>query len=209
MTEGAAYVMTANLGPMQMGWWTPQRGTNLLDGGAHFYNTYETADGGYVTFGGIEPPFYADMLKGLGLDGEDLPDQLDEAQWPAMRQKVAERVRTRTRDEWVAVFADLDACFAPVLAAIGGAPSSAPRGPGCLHRGGGAHAGGAGAASLAHAGAGVPAGEPPRPAHHRDARRVGFRRGGAGRSSGTRRGAAERRRVIEREWKGRPWCSVS
>jgi alpha-methylacyl-CoA racemase len=118
MTEGAAYVMTANLGPMQMGWWTPVRGTNLLDGGAHFYNTYETADGGYVTFGGIEPPFYADMLKGLGFDGEDLPDQLDEAHWPAMRQKVADRVRTRTRDEWVKSFADLDACFAPVLAPL-------------------------------------------------------------------------------------------
>jgi alpha-methylacyl-CoA racemase len=115
MTEGASYVMTANLGPMQMGWWTPERGTNLLDGGAHFYNTYETADGGYVTFGGIEPPFYADMLKGLGIDGEDLPDQLDETQWPAMRRKVADRVRTRTREEWVAIFSDLDACFAPVL----------------------------------------------------------------------------------------------
>jgi alpha-methylacyl-CoA racemase len=130
MTEGAAYVMTANLGPMQMGWWTPKRGTNLLDGGAHFYNTYETADGGYVTFGGIEPPFYADMLKGLGFDGEDLPDQLDEAHWPAMRQKVADRVRTRTRDEWVAVFADLDACFAPVLP-----PLEAPRHPHHVARG--------------------------------------------------------------------------
>jgi alpha-methylacyl-CoA racemase len=130
MTEGAAYVMTANLGPMQMGWWTPKRGTNLLDGGAHFYNTYETADGGYVTFGGIEPPFYADMLKGLGFDGEDLPDQLDEAHWPAMRQKVADRVRTRTRDEWVAVFADLDACFAPVLP-----PLEAPGHPHHIARG--------------------------------------------------------------------------
>ena len=89
MTEGAAYVMAANMGPMQMGWWTPRRGTNLLDGGAHFYNTYETADGGYVTFGGIEPPFYAAMLEGLGFDGEDLPAQNDEAHWPAMREKVA------------------------------------------------------------------------------------------------------------------------
>jgi alpha-methylacyl-CoA racemase len=130
MTEGAAYVMTANLGPMQMGWWTPKRGTNLLDGGAHFYNSYETADGGYVSFGGIEPPFYADMLKGLGLDGEDLPDQLDESAWPAMRQKVADRVRTRTRDDWVAVFADLDACFAPVLA-----PLEAPQHPHHVARG--------------------------------------------------------------------------
>src|SRR3984957_7857568 len=71
MTEGAAYVMTANLGPMQAGWWTPARGTNMLDGGAHFYNTYETADGRFVSFGSIEPPFYAAMLKGLGLEGEE------------------------------------------------------------------------------------------------------------------------------------------
>jgi alpha-methylacyl-CoA racemase len=118
MTEGAAYVMTANLGPMQMGWWTTARGTNLLDGGAHFYNTYETADGGFVTFGAIEPPFYADMLKGLGFDGGDLPEQLDEAHWPAMRRRVAERVHTRTRDEWVHTFADLDGCFAPVLSPL-------------------------------------------------------------------------------------------
>jgi alpha-methylacyl-CoA racemase len=130
MTEGAAYVMTANLGPMQMGWWTPKRGTNLLDGGAHFYNSYETADGGYVSFGGIEPPFYADMLKGLGFDSEDLPDQLDQSAWPAMRQKVADRVRTRTRDDWVKVFADLDACFAPVLA-----PLEAPQHPHHVARG--------------------------------------------------------------------------
>ena len=115
MTEGAAYVMTANLGPMQMGWWTTARGTNLLDGGAHFYNTYETSDGGFVSFGAIEPAFYADLLKGLGLEDDELPDQNDQAHWPAMRRKVADRVRTRTREEWVVAFADLDACFAPVL----------------------------------------------------------------------------------------------
>jgi alpha-methylacyl-CoA racemase len=130
MTEGAAYVMTANLGPMQMGWWTPERGTNLLDGGAHFYNTYETSDGGFVSFGAIEPAFYADMLEGLGLAGEALPEQNDEAQWPVMRRKVAERVRTRTRDAWVETFADLDACFAPVLA-----PLEAPTHPQHVARG--------------------------------------------------------------------------
>jgi len=118
MTEGAAYVMTANLGPMQIGWWTPERGTNLLDGGAHFYNTYETSDGGFVSFGAIEPAFYADMLEGLGLTGEALPDQNDQAHWPVMRRQVADRVRSRTRDAWVATFAGLDACFAPVLAPL-------------------------------------------------------------------------------------------
>jgi alpha-methylacyl-CoA racemase len=83
-----------------------------------------------VSFGGIEPAFYADMLKGLGFDGEDLPDQHDEGAWPAMRDKVAERVRTRTRDEWVATFADLDACFAPVLP-----PLEAPNHPHHVARG--------------------------------------------------------------------------
>ena len=130
MTEGAAYVMTANLGPMQMGWWTPERGTNLLDGGAHFYNTYETADGGFVSFGAIEPAFYAAMLKGLGFEGEDLPAQGDQSQWPSMCTKVADRVRTRTRDEWVEAFAGLDACFAPVLG-----PLEAPGHPHHVARG--------------------------------------------------------------------------
>ena len=130
MTEGAAYVMTANLGPMQMGWWTTARGTNLLDGGAHFYNTYETSDGGFVSFGAIEPAFYADLLKGLGLEDDELPDQNDQAHWPAMRRKVADRVRTRTRDAWVAIFAGLDACFAPVLA-----PLEAPTHPQHVARG--------------------------------------------------------------------------
>jgi alpha-methylacyl-CoA racemase len=130
MTEGAAYVMTANLGPMQMGWWTPERGTNLLDGGAHFYNTYETSDGRFVSFGAIEPGFYADMLTGLGFSDEALPEQNDEAHWPAMRRKVADRVRMRSRDEWVATFAGLDACFAPVLQ-----PLEAPHHPQHVARG--------------------------------------------------------------------------
>ena len=180
---------------MQMGWWTPRRGTNLLDGGAHFYNTYETADGGYVTFGGIEPPFYAAMLEGLGFGGEDLPDQNDEAHWPAMRQKVAERVRTRTKDEWVATFAELDACFAPVLP-----PLDAPQHPQHVARGAYTEVGGltqvAPVPRLSpHPGKGGPAGQPSGPTHRRDADVVGFRRGDPARPSGAGRGRAERRRV--------------
>lgn len=115
MTDGAAYVMTCNLGPMQIGWWTPERGTNMMDGGAHFYNTYETADGEYVSFGSIEPQFYAAMIEGLGLTGEELPGQHDQEHWPAMRERVAERVRAHDRSHWENVFASLDACFTPVL----------------------------------------------------------------------------------------------
>jgi alpha-methylacyl-CoA racemase len=117
MVEGAALLMTANTGPMQVGWWTRERGTNLIDGGSHFYNTYETADGGYVAFGAIEPQFYAAMLHGLGLglDPADIPEQNARDQWPAMRARVADIVRTRTRAEWDETFTGLEACFSVVL----------------------------------------------------------------------------------------------
>jgi alpha-methylacyl-CoA racemase len=115
MVEGAALLMTVNTGPMQVGWWTRERGTNLIDGGSHFYNTYETADGGYVAFGAIEPQFYAAMLRGLGLDPDALPDQNARAEWPGLRARVAEIVRTKTRAEWEATFAGLEACFSVVL----------------------------------------------------------------------------------------------
>ncbi|MCU1459470.1 MAG: CoA transferase [Actinomycetia bacterium] len=115
MVEGSALLMTANTGPMQVGWWTRDRGTNLIDGGAHFYNTYETAEGGFVTFGAIEPQFYAAMLHGLGLDPADLPDQSAREEWPSMRARVADVVRTKTRAEWEEAFTGLEACFSVVL----------------------------------------------------------------------------------------------
>ncbi len=118
MVEGAALLMTPMLGSMQVGWWKPERGTNLLDGGAHFYGVYETSDGGFVSFGALEPQFYAHMLDGLGLTGADLPDQNDRPQWPAMRARIEEIVRGRTRAEWEAVYEGRDACFAPVLAPL-------------------------------------------------------------------------------------------
>jgi alpha-methylacyl-CoA racemase len=98
-----------------MGLHTERRGENVFDGGAPFYNVYETADGKYVTIASIEPQFYALLLERLGLAARDVPDQHDQAHWPAMRERFAAVFRTRTRDEWSALLEGTDACFAPVL----------------------------------------------------------------------------------------------
>jgi alpha-methylacyl-CoA racemase len=98
-----------------MGIWNDERGTNILDTGAHFYDVYETADGKYVSIGSIEPQFYAELLRLTGLDGEDLPWQHDRAQWPALKERMAAVFRTKTRDEWCELMEGTDVCFAPVL----------------------------------------------------------------------------------------------
>jgi crotonobetainyl-CoA:carnitine CoA-transferase CaiB-like acyl-CoA transferase len=117
MVDGSALLTTFLHGVLAAGAWTEPRGRNLLDGGAPFYDTYRTADGGYLAVGALEPPFYAALLAGLGLDGEaDLPDQYDRAGWPELRRRFAERFAQRSRAEWTAVFADVDACVVPVLA---------------------------------------------------------------------------------------------
>jgi alpha-methylacyl-CoA racemase len=92
-----------------------RRGAGLLDGGAHFYNVYETSDGEYVAVGSIEPQFYAELLRLTGLEGEDLPAQMDGSSWGPMRERLAEIFRSRTRDEWCALMEGTDVCFAPVL----------------------------------------------------------------------------------------------
>lgn len=97
------------------GLWSDTPGANLLDGGAPFYATYPCADGRYVAIGPLEPQFYAQLLDGLGLAGEALPDQYDPAGWPVLRARFAEVLATRTRDEWAEVFAGSDACVTPVL----------------------------------------------------------------------------------------------
>ena len=115
MVDGSASLATMFHGMRAMGMWSDERGTNLLDTGAHFYDTYETADGKYVSVGAIEPQFYAELLDGLGLDPDDLPHQLDQAQWPAMKERFAAVFRRRNRDDWAELFAGSDACVAPVL----------------------------------------------------------------------------------------------
>ena len=115
MVDGAAALMTMTHSMRAMGIWNDERGTNMLDTGAHFYDVYETADGGYVSIGSIEPQFYAELLRLTGLEGEDLPWQHDRAQWPALKVRLAGIFRTRTRDEWCEIMEGTDVCFAPVL----------------------------------------------------------------------------------------------
>ena len=95
--------------------WQGERGTNLLDGGAPWYDSYATLDGQYVAIGAIEPKFYAVLLERLGLDAATLPAQRDRARWPELREHLAQAFRRRTRDDWCRVFDGADACFAPVL----------------------------------------------------------------------------------------------
>jgi alpha-methylacyl-CoA racemase len=116
MVDGAAALMTMTHSLRAMGIWNDERGTNMLDTGAHFYDVYETADGRYVSIGSIEPQFYAELLRLTGLEGEELPFQHDRARWPEMKERLAAIFRTRTRDEWCALMEGTDVCFAPVLA---------------------------------------------------------------------------------------------
>lgn len=124
MVDGSASMMTLTYALMNAGFWVEERGVNLLDTGAHFYEVYETSDGGFVAVGAIEPKFYAELLRGLGLDEAALPAQMDRSQWPAMKERLASIFRTRSRDEWTAIFESLDACVTPVLS-----PSEAARHP--------------------------------------------------------------------------------
>ncbi len=121
MIDGASVLLSSLFGAQQTGWWSDERGTNMLDGGSHFYEVYETADGKYVSVGAIEPQFYAALIEGLGLAGEELPGQMDMQTWPAMKDRFAAIFATRTRDEWCARFEGKDACVAPVLS-MGEAP---------------------------------------------------------------------------------------
>jgi alpha-methylacyl-CoA racemase len=115
MVEGAASLATGFWGMMAAGMWTEKRESNLLDGAAPFYGTYETKDGKYVSLGAIEAKFYTLMLEKLGLAGEDLPKQMDKASWPRVSARVADVVKSKTRDEWCAIMEGTDVCFAPVL----------------------------------------------------------------------------------------------
>jgi alpha-methylacyl-CoA racemase len=115
MIDGAALLLGMITGLRGAGLWSDQRGTNLLDSGAHFYEVYETEDGKHVAVGAIEPQFYANLIDKLGLAGEALPAQMDRASWPAMRARFAAIFKTKTRDEWCAIMNEADTCVAPVL----------------------------------------------------------------------------------------------
>ncbi len=115
MIDGASLLTAFVRGMRAAGAWPGGRGTNLLDGGAPFYATYRTADGAHLAVGALEPPYYAALLTGLGLDPADLPAQYDPAGWPELRRRFAETIAGRTAAEWDAVFAGTDACVEVVL----------------------------------------------------------------------------------------------
>jgi len=115
MVDGAASLMTMTYAFRQAGLWSEDRGVNMLDTGAPFYEVYETSDDKWFCIGAIERQFYAELLAVLGLDAADLPEQMDRSRWPAMKERFAAIFRTRSRDEWTDLFAGTDACGAPVL----------------------------------------------------------------------------------------------
>jgi len=156
MVDGTASLMAMIWGMRAGGVWSGARGTNLLDSGAHFYDSYETADGKFVAVGAIEPQFYALLREKLGLtDDAEFDAQNDPEKWPPLREKLAQRFKMQTQAHWCALFEGSDACFAPVLgfddmaahphiAARGiivdvdGVPQPAPAPRFSVHRGGSA-----------------------------------------------------------------------
>lgn len=115
MVDGASVLAQMIWSFRGQGVWGDERGTNLLDTGAPFYDTYTTSDGGHMAVGAIEPQFYAQLIDGLGLTDEDLPAQSDTAGWPVLRARFTEVFASRTRDEWTKIFDGTDACVTPVL----------------------------------------------------------------------------------------------
>lgn len=115
IVDGAAHLTAMFWGMLAEGTWQDARGRNLLDGGCPHYGVYETADGGWMAVGALEPQFYAVFVSLLGLVGEDLPDRADPRNWPELRAVFTTRFKTATRDEWTARFEGTDACVAPVL----------------------------------------------------------------------------------------------
>ena len=115
MVDGAAYLASPLYSAYSSGFWVDQRGSNLLDSGAPFYDVYETKCGNYVAVGAIEPQFYEQLLRGLKLEAKDLPSQNDREHWGETKEKFSAIFLTKTRDEWVEVFQETDACVTPVL----------------------------------------------------------------------------------------------
>lgn len=115
IVDGVSHLMASPYSLLAGGAWRDERGSNLIDGGAPFVDVYETADGRHVAVAALEPPFFAQLVAGVGLDAEWRDAQWDRRRWPQLREALAERFRTRTRDEWAEVFDGTDACVAPVL----------------------------------------------------------------------------------------------
>jgi alpha-methylacyl-CoA racemase len=115
MVDGAASLAAAVFGLRAKGMWNDERGDNILDSGAPWYDVYETQDGQYVAIGSIEGRFYGELLRLTGLEGEALPPQWEKARWGELRARLTEAFKQKTRDEWCRLMEGSDVCFAPVL----------------------------------------------------------------------------------------------
>jgi alpha-methylacyl-CoA racemase len=116
MVDGAAYLAAGIYGLYSQGSWADERGVNVIDSGAPWYDVYKTKDGKWLSVGAIEMRFYAELVEKLGLGSAELPKQHDRKGWPVLRERFAAAIASRTRDEWERVFEGSDACVAPVLA---------------------------------------------------------------------------------------------
>ncbi len=133
IVDGSAHLGTMLFGMLAAGGWNTERGTNLLDTGAPFYDVYATSDGEYVAVGALEPRFYGELIERLGLTGE-VPDRDDPANWPELRERLGAAFARGTRQEWTEVFADSDACVTPVLSMTEAAENPHVRARGTLTR---------------------------------------------------------------------------
>ena len=115
MTDGTASLLSPFFGLMAMNMWTTDRFSNRLDGGAFYYGSYECSDGKYISIGSLEPQFYALLLEKAVITDPEFQEQLDEAAWPAKREKLNQLFKTRTRQQWCDIMEGTDVCFAPVL----------------------------------------------------------------------------------------------
>ncbi|QUD88890.1 CaiB/BaiF CoA transferase family protein [Phenylobacterium montanum] len=115
MSDGAASLMSMFYGMKAAGMWSNDRRANLLDGGAHFYDTYQCADGRWIAIGSIEPQFYALLLEKTGITDPDFQQQMNRDLWPSLKERLASVIRQKSRDEWCAIMDATDVCFAPVL----------------------------------------------------------------------------------------------
>ena len=115
MCDGVSSMLTMFHSMKAIGRWTDQPRTNLLDGGAHFYSTYECKDGGFMAIGALEPQFYAELRQLAGLTEDCYDAQMNRGEWPNMQDKMAALFKTKTRDEWANILEGSDACAAPVM----------------------------------------------------------------------------------------------